>query len=219
VNRFTSFDFGLTSLAAMFHEDWGHLGGVEQVVLARLSPEDESSASESLRKEAAALRQDVIALIDSALSDSQIEVLWCLATGGNYRFLAQESGREFLSRVSDAVRQWEQVYGSAPADSDPDWYTSVVVDRVFEAIAGASYDFSGGEYCGADRSDDEAVRRALDCCARSASPELAFRLLLRIYLANFLPVDPASWVRYGKLAADFSYGEFLLPSLEFLVDS
>jgi hypothetical protein len=218
MERFTSFDFGLTGLAALFHQDWAHLGSVEEVAFAHLSVGQELVASRPLQQEAAALEHDVAVLIDSPLGDSQIELLWTMATGGNYRFNASESGRHFLWRVGAACRQWQQSYGGLPVDVDPLWSTSSVTSRVCDAIAAASFSFPDRGRSEAQQSDVKRLRQSLDSCARSASPELAFRLLLRIYLSNFLPVDRSSWARYQRLAADFSFGEYLLSGLDFLVD-
>ena len=206
MERFTSFDFGLTGLAALFHQDWGHLETPENVVSAYLSPGEGSDVGWALRKQAAALGADVAALLDSSLSDQQIESLWEAATGGNYRFAASESGRGLLRRIGASCDEWQQLHGDAPADADPRWRTSDVVVDVREAVRGASL------------PSHEEWRQSLDACARFASADVAFRLLLRICLANFLAVDPMSWARYQELASVFSYGEDLLPHLAFLVD-
>ncbi|MGG7571747.1 hypothetical protein [Streptomyces sirii] len=139
-----------------------------------------------------------------------------LATEGNYPFGSDEVGRSFLLRVRAACRQWQQVYGAVDAESSPEWISSRVATEVREAIGATPLNLPEQcrEYVDADVS---VLREVLDGCAHSASVELAFRLLLRIHLANFIPVESSSWEAYLRIAEELSLGEELLSSLEFLV--
>lgn len=217
MERFTSFDFGLSGLTALFHQDWIRLGGVEEVVLSHLSVGEACIADEAQQKEAAALERDAAVLARSTLRDSQIELLFSMATAGNYSFQSGETGRALLERIHGACRRWQQEYGGIPAESSPRWFSSDAMAEVCDVIGDTPLHLSDEcrRYCGSAVSE---LRGALDACAQSASAELAFRLLLRIHLANFIPVERSSWARYRIVAAEFSLGEELLSSLDFLVN-
>ncbi|WP_405410261.1 hypothetical protein [Streptomyces decoyicus] len=217
MQRFTTFDFGLTGLAALFHQDWIHLGEVEQVVLAYLSVGEEPCADEDQKKEAAELEKDVAALTGSSLSDDQVELLWTMATGGNYPFRHSETGRTFLERIKTACRQWVRTYGTIDADSNPKWISTQAMSEVRRVIGDTPLNLPDECRTYFD-SDAQALRNALDGCAHSASADLAFRLLLRIHVANFIPVDETSWGSYAGIARRLSLGEDLLSSVEFLVN-
>ncbi|MEU2871026.1 hypothetical protein ABZ769_17735 [Streptomyces olivoreticuli] len=113
------------------------------MILTRLPLGQEAGADEALQKEASALQQDVVALIDSPLSDDQIELLWTrkAATGGNYRFRESETGRDLLQRINNSCCRWQQAHGSSPVDSDPRWCVSSVMSKMYESINGAFFDF------------------------------------------------------------------------------
>ena len=223
--RFTDFDFGLTGLAGQFHQDWTYAGSVDDIALLQLTVEEPNADAEfDAKREAAAIVDDVARLTGSALTDEQIALLWTAATEGNYRFNAGETGRDLLRRIGSTCSQWQRVHGEVKPEYEPGWHSPGATARVREAINGASLSFPEHSrfdwIFGSDDSEGiiAALREALDLSARSASPELAFRLLLRVHLGLLLPVDRASWERYQRLADEFSYGEFLRSSLEFLVD-
>ncbi|MEV7616162.1 hypothetical protein [Streptomyces sp. NPDC089799] len=213
--RFTSFDFGLSGLSALFHEDWIHVGGVEEVVHSYLSIGEALVADEAQQKEAAALEHDVAKLADSSLSEVDIEMLFSMSTSGNYRFQGDETGRVLLGRIGEACRRWQAMYGCVPVEVDAAWSSRVVANEVCDVIAETPLQLPGEfrRYFGSDVSE---LRDALDACVRSAATDLAFRLLLRIHVANFIPVDRSAWMRYEGIAYRLALGEDLLSSLEFL---
>ncbi|MFF4225405.1 hypothetical protein ACFYZH_21430 [Streptomyces abikoensis] len=215
MERFSSFDFGLSGLLSLFHEDWSQVGGVEEVVFSYLSVGEAVVADEAQRKEAAALGRDVAELADSCLSDGSIEMLFSMSTSGNYRFEDDETGRTLLSRIGKTCRSWQETYGCVPAEADAAWSSQEVLNEVCDVISSTPLRLPG-EFCSHFGSGVAELRDALDACARSASADLAFRLLLRIHLANFIPVEYAAWVRYENIASKLAFGEFLLSSLEFL---
>ncbi|MFJ8601563.1 hypothetical protein ACIREM_23190 [Streptomyces shenzhenensis] len=215
MERFTSSDFGLSGLAALFHEDWIHVGGVEEVVYSYLSVGEAPVADEAQQKEAAALERDVAELAGSSLSDGRIEMLFSMSTSWNYRFQGDETGRILLGRIGRACRRWQAIYGCVPVEADAAWSSQVVVNEVCDVIAKTPLQLPGEfrRYFGSEVSE---LRDALDDCVRSASADLAFRFLLRIHVANFIPVDHSAWVRYEGIACRLALGEDLLSSLEFL---
>ncbi|MFD8965405.1 hypothetical protein ACFV0C_10430 [Streptomyces sp. NPDC059568] len=216
MERFTSFDFGLSGLAALFHEDWIHVGRVEEVVYSYLSVGEASVADEAQQKEAAALERDVVDLAGSSLNDGRIEMLFSMSTSWNYRFQGDEKGRVLLGRISRACRRWQAMYGCVPVEADAAWSSQAVVNEVCDVVGETSLQIPEEfrRYFGSEVTE---LRDALDACARSASADLAFRLLLRIHVANFIPVEHSAWVRYEGIASQLALGEDLLSSLEFLL--
>ncbi|MCM2419871.1 hypothetical protein [Streptomyces sp. RKAG293] len=215
MERFTSFDFGLSGLAGLFHQDWTHLGNVEEVVLSYLSVGEESFADEAQQKESTGLASDVVVLADSILAGGQIEMLFSMASGGNYPFRNGETGRVLLERIQGAFRYWQQMYGGAPVEADPKWSSPGILTEVRSVINHTPLNLP--EECRVYfDSDAQKLRDVLDSCARHASPELAFRILLRIHLSNFIPVEQSSWSRYKIIAAELSLGEELVSAVEFL---
>ncbi|WP_327309882.1 hypothetical protein OG730_42740 (plasmid) [Streptomyces sp. NBC_01298] len=193
--RFTPFDFGLPRLAGDFHQDWGYVGEAGDVALESFG----DSAG------AAALEYDVSLLIVSALSDSQIELLWGAATAENYRFEPNESGRDLLRRFQMVARDWQRAHGSIrPEGADPEWGSPELRERVLRAVGAAPLSMG--------------LREVLDVCARTVSVELAFRLLLRLYAAGSHPVAPAVWTEYQEINTAFALGEYVVGAIEYLVE-
>ncbi|MFD9355976.1 hypothetical protein [Streptomyces sp. NPDC060031] len=192
--RFTDFDFGLTRLAGAFHQDWGHAGEVEDVALGCVG------SSEG----AAALEHDASLLMGSALSDGQIELLWEAATSENYRFGPSESGRDLLGRFQAVGRDGQRTHGSARPETDPLWEVPQLRDRVLRAVGAAPLPVE--------------LREVLAVCARTVSAELAFRLLLRLHVAGSAPVAPAAWTEYQEINAAFTLGEYVIETVEYLVE-
>ncbi len=216
VDRFTSFDFGLSYLTELFHQDWDHVGGVEEVVYSYLSTGEEPVADRSSQKNAAALACDVAALIDSSMEDGEIELLLSASTSWNHRFRGDDAGRVLLRRIDGACRRWRDVYGHVPVDFDPEWSSRVVVDEVCNVIRGTPLRLPGQVRRYFD-SDVSKVRDVLDACAKSASADLAFRLLLKMHVANSVPVDGSAWIKYEEVASLLDFGEELMSSVEYLV--
>jgi hypothetical protein len=224
MERFTDFDFGLTHVAEGFHQDWTHAGSVEGVARLYLPrPEDEGEAPFlwSGQLEAAALADDVAQVLGSPLSDDQVSLLWVAATDG-FALTSAGLGRDILRRIGAVCHEWQREFGVVPPEDSPDWHAPEIAARVREAISGATLKFGSRDEWKFATSDLDAVnrdvRQALELLARSVTPDLALRLLLRVHLGSGLTVDKASWTRYERLAADFSYGEFLLSSLDYLVE-
>ncbi|MEK2479133.1 hypothetical protein [Streptomyces noursei] len=216
MKRFTSFDFGLSGLTSLFHEDWSHVGEVEEVVSSYLSVGEGPVADEAQKKEAAALERDVAALACSSLSDGDIEMLFETSTSWNYRFRTSETGRALLGRIDSACRRWQKTYGRVSAEADPMWSSPSVVNEVCDLIKSTPLQPSGEflRYFGSGISE---LRDALDRCARRVSADLAFRLLLRVHLANFISVERDYWARYEGVSSRLALGEDLLSSVEFLI--
>ncbi|MFI5868387.1 hypothetical protein [Streptomyces sp. NPDC051546] len=153
---------------------------------------------------AAALEHDTSLLIGSDLSDGQIQLLWDAITAGNYYFEQNESGRDLLRRLQAVSRDWQRVHGAVPPETDPQWETPELRNRVLQAVGAAPL--------------SAELSELLASCAQTVSPELAFRLLLRLYLASHIPVAPNVWTEYQEISTCFMLGEEVIEALDFLVE-
>lgn len=193
--RLTPFDFGLSWLAGFFHQDWRHAGSVEGVFLQAVGSS----------RTAATVEHDADLLIGSTLSNEQIEQLWLAMTPPLcYRFTPSESGRDLLHRFRAVSRDWQRQHGSSCPESDPEWETPELRDRVLRAVRSAPL--------------SAELQEVLAVCAGTVSAELAFRLLLRVYLTGVIPVVPAIWTEYQEINTAFALGEYVIEALEFLVE-
>ncbi|MFD8494919.1 hypothetical protein [Amycolatopsis sp. NPDC059657] len=192
---FTDFDFGITGLASQFHQDWSHVGGPMDVVEVGMHPGGDRSG-------VVALRNDVILLRDG-LSSAEIENLWnasCygfklgdpaigVPTGTRWmELIAERCGRRLVEH--DAL----EVEVPGPGHQ----LASAVEAEVIEVLP----------------ADD--VRAALIRCVRQCSPDLAFRLLLRIINQRGCVLSTAQYERYIRLGEEFGYGEFVVSDIEYL---
>ncbi|WP_173142657.1 hypothetical protein [Kibdelosporangium persicum] len=62
------------------------------------------------------------------------------------------------------------------------------------------------------------LHRSLHMCAEEISPDLAFRCLLRVLVTVDLSIDRQQYARFVDLGARFSYGDFLVSTIEFLIE-
>ncbi|MFB9431232.1 hypothetical protein [Streptoalloteichus tenebrarius] len=168
------------------------MGGVEEVVHSCLSVGESAVADEAQQRGADALERDVTELAASPLSDRRIEQLFSMAASWNYCFRGDETARAFVERINITCRQWKEIYGRVPAEADAAWASQDVVAELRDMLA---------------------------TCARSASADLACRLLLRIRIANFVPVEFFARVRCERVASRLALGEEPLSSLEFLASA
>ncbi|MCX5301640.1 hypothetical protein OG898_35115 [Streptomyces sp. NBC_00193] len=193
--RFTPFDFGLSWLAGFFHQDWTHAGSVEDVFLEAVGT----------GRTAATVEHDADLLIGSTLSNEQIELLWLAMTERHcYWFTPPETGRDLLHRFRTVSRDWQQQHGTSCLESDPEWETPELRGRVLRAIKTAPL--------------PAKLQEVLAVCAGTVSAELAFRLLLRVYLTGSIPVAPAIWTEYQEINTAFALGEYVIEAIEFLVE-
>ncbi|MFC4329909.1 hypothetical protein ACFPC0_19340 [Streptomyces andamanensis] len=198
MQRFTDFEFGVPWVMGFFHADWTHSGDTPAEVVANHFAEEDD-------REVLAVRRDALTLLDG-LAPEAVGALW-------------SAGAEYLP-------------GAAPADGTA-WTRTVValcdarLSAATEPAALSGADLEDG------RDQEEAVvaeiaglsflaadvRDALTACARRGTPDLAFRILLRV-----LRGTPGAWLapdRYARMEAigtALRLGEFVVDAVQYLVD-
>lgn len=192
--------FGLPLLAGVFHgTDWKYQGTVAENIRS-LVGNDAVSAPGSY---AAVLLEDVRRLLDSALSDAAVTVLW--RTGSrrlcvDASFDADEGFdadvRAWLERVARACRERLRevdpgyVPYLSPARTD---LAGAVLREVREAAR-------------AEAAEVRDVARVLEDVVATVDPDLGFRLLLQILFTYDVPVPDARRERYRALGERLGFG-------------
>ncbi|ANH91789.1 hypothetical protein A8713_11930 [Streptomyces sp. SAT1] len=198
MQRFTDFEFGVPWVMGFFHADGSHSGDTPVEVVA-------NHFAEEADQEILAVRRDALTLLDG-LAPEAVGALW-------------SAGAEYLPGAEPA--EWTAWTRTVVALCDA--RLSAVTDPV--ALSGADLEdgrdqeeavvaeIAGLSFLAAD------VRDALTECARRGTPDLAFRILLRV-----LRSTPGAWLapdRYARMeaiGAALRLGEFVVDSVQYLVD-
>ncbi|MFK0155465.1 hypothetical protein ACIQVK_25740 [Streptomyces sp. NPDC090493] len=209
MHRTDEFDFGVTWLMSQFHEDWSH-NGPTAVAAAEYHLWDELApdAVFAVRKDARLLGR---------LPSGTIEALWQAGTA---------TGPVFFSGGPTGVSSGKQWMEALVALCDA-WLARNAVDGVDpSAVPGAT---DGEELAdailaeiGAARFVPDEVRRDLAECVRHCTPDLAFRLLLRVMAEAGAQRDsvlsPEHYARLEELGSALHYGEYVVDAVKFMVD-
>ena len=190
MQRFTEFEFGVPWVMVFYYQDWIYDGPTVADVAAKHLPE---AADEMVL----AVRRDARILLDNLPSET-LEVLWTAGAACMPSFEGT-SGSEWTRTVvalCDAqLSARADVRPLTGADTEDGW------DQRDAVIA----EIERAELLTAE------VRDALVDCARRCTPDLAFRILLRV-MAN-VPAGSLSPEQYAKLetiGSAFQYGEFVV---------
>jgi len=204
--RFTEDDFGVTHLAALFHQDWRAEGTDWGLV--------ESYIGEMPIPYVRALAEDALLLTDRGTPDV-VATLWESATGSNHR-LDRHAVAAWFGRIASVSES--RLMGSDQSEmrSSSEYMYGELRDKVVLEIAriGRRLDDAVEKNSWAKIS---GVAASLKSCAADISPELAIRFLLRAlmeYSCNIRTAEYAMLVDFGR---DFSYGEFVVSRVKYLV--
>ncbi|MFJ1606471.1 contact-dependent growth inhibition system immunity protein [Streptomyces sp. NPDC088253] len=197
--RFTEFGFGASWVMGFFHQDWTYDGPTAADVVAKhLAVEADEVVL--------AVRRDARTLLDNLPSET-LEVLW--TAGAQYMASFEgTSGAEWTRTViglCDArLAGKADVCPLTGADTEDGWACR---DAVVAEIETA-------EFLAAE------VREALVDCARHCTPDLAFRVLLSTVVndASHRSLSPEQYTRMESIGSALLYGEFVVDSVEFLVE-
>ncbi|MEU2880537.1 hypothetical protein [Streptomyces sp. NPDC007070] len=197
--RFTPFDFGVTTVMSLFHQDWIHDGETAADVVAEY-------LAQSQDEQALAVRRDA-RLLD-ALPSSTLEVLW--EAGSQYMpaFHLVGGGAEWTRTVADLcdarLSAHTEVHALTGADAEEGAACLDAVVAEIEAV----------------RLLPAEVRSALTECARRCSPDLAFRVLLKAisYAPAEITLSAARYARMEAIGSALRYGEFVVDSVAYLVE-
>ncbi|KOG31825.1 contact-dependent growth inhibition system immunity protein [Streptomyces resistomycificus] len=199
MQRFTEFSFGVPWVMSFFHQDWSHDGPTAADVVTKHLAEESCEEVLAVRRDAGTLAE--------ALPSETLEVLW--TAGAQYMpGFVRTTGAEWTRTVAglcDARLSTEaDVRPLTGADTEDGWSQQ---DAVVAEIETA-------EFLAAD------VREALVDCARGCTPELAFRVLLRAVVnAPGATLSPGRYRRLETIGSALHYGEFVVDSVRFLVES
>ncbi|MCX4971338.1 hypothetical protein OG266_13490 [Streptomyces sp. NBC_00554] len=195
--RFTPFDFGVTRVMSLFHQDWKHEGDTPADAVANDLARSEDEHVLAVRRDARAL---------DSLSSPALEVLW-------------EAGCQYMPAFEDlgGGTTWTRtVAGLCDA--------RLSANATGHVLTGA--DAEDGTACldavvaeiGEARFLTAEVRSALTDCARHCTPDLAFRILLRaMRCAPEVSLSAAQYTRLEAIGAAMRYGEFLVDSVRYQV--
>jgi hypothetical protein len=196
-------DYGITALATLFHMDWMH-EEADQIVVRFVS---------AAADEAAVVRDDARRLLGMGLTDADLRDLWS-ALGWH----SPRSGREWFDWI--AAECDKRLEGLAPGDQDYGLSLEPFRDEALAARVIAEIDVLGpSSQRGAKARWEPVAERMKDvlrrCCVE-ASPELGFRLLLRILVQNSIGIGADQYERYEVLARDFRQGEYPVGTVRYL---
>lgn len=196
-------DYGITALASLFHMDWMH-EEADQIVVRFVT---------AAADEAAAVRDDARRLLGTSLSDADLKALWS-ALGWHQPL----SSRDWFAWIASECEK--RLEGLTPEDEDYGLSLEPFRDEALTARVIAEIDVLGPSHDAglsarweqiADRME-EVLRQ---CCVQ-ASPELGFRLLLRLLVEHTIGIDCDQYERYEALARDFRQGEYPVATVRYL---
>jgi hypothetical protein len=199
VERFTAFDFGASWVMSFFHQDWTYDGPTAADVVAK-------HLAVAADEVALAVRRDARTLLDNLPSET-LEVLWNAGT----QYMASFEGtsgsawtRTVVGLCDARLAAKTDVPPLTGADTEDGWACR---DAVIAEIERA-------EFLAAE------VREALVACARHCTPDLAFRVLLSTMVndASDRSLSPEQYARMETIGSALLYGEFVVDSVEFLVE-
>ncbi|MEU8468415.1 hypothetical protein AB0F30_10865 [Streptomyces sp. NPDC029006] len=196
--RFTLFDFGVSRVMGLFHQDWTHDGDTAADVVA-------GHLAESVDEQALAVRRDASVL--GNLPSPALEVLWY--AGAQYMPGLQPLGggagwtRTVVQLCDARLAASTDVRPLTGADTEDG---TACLDAVLAEIEAAQ--FLAAE-----------VRAALADCAHRCTPDVAFRLLLRtIRCAPDASLSCEQYTRLEAIGSALRYGEFVVDFVKYLVE-
>ncbi|WP_328941714.1 hypothetical protein OG259_08630 [Streptomyces sp. NBC_00250] len=194
---FASGRFGLPMLAAALHGSERTYGGSPREHIQRIADDGPGRTPGAY---AAVLLDDVWRLLDSALSEQAIGLLWRTAAG-RLNVLDEDEfdtdGRDWLDQVS-------QVCHAHLAEVDPAYAPFLAPART-ELTEAVLREVRDAVHVGAEQVRGAA--RVLEDVVTAVDPDLGFRLLLQVLTAYEVPVGEARRVRYRALAAQLGFSE------------
>ncbi|MFJ5971699.1 hypothetical protein [Streptomyces sp. NPDC093060] len=198
--RFTDFDFGVSWVMSLFHQDWTYDGDTAGDVVAKY-------LAASADEEALAVRRD--ARILGNLASPTLEVLWYAGTQymANLQYLggAAEWARTVVGLCDTRLSASADVRPLTGADTEDGM---ACLDAVVAEIEGAQF-------------LEAEVRAALIDCARRCTPDVAFRVLLRAVRCapDYPSLSSEQYTRLEAIGSALQYGEFVVDSVKYLVEN
>lgn len=196
--RFCEFDFGVSWVMGLFHQDWGHDGPTAADVVAK-------HLAAEVDAEVLAVRRDARTLADG-LPSATVETLW--TAGAEYMpGFAGTTGSAWTRTVVGLCDARLSTHPDVRPLTGADTEDGLACrDAVVAEIEGAG--FLAAE-----------VRAALVDCARRCTPDLAFRILLRAVVnTRGAALSAERYARLEAIGSALHYGEYVVDAVEFLVE-
>lgn len=194
-----AFGFGLPGLSGMFDGEWNtwrYEGtGTPREHVERLARADSGTTPGA---QAAVLLEDVTRLLDSALADDTVTVLWRTAARRRHAVDAFDAdGRTWLREIAAVCT--ERLTATAPAYapfvSPP---RTDLTDPVVREVQDITQQLNRA-------TGIDVTAATLERIVASVDADLGFRLLLRIVEAYDIPVTAAQYTRYQTLGERLGY--------------
>ncbi|MER7836695.1 contact-dependent growth inhibition system immunity protein [Streptomyces sp. NPDC096040] len=198
MRRFSDFDFGVSWVMALFHQDWMYKGPTAADLVAKhLAAEADG--------EVLAVRRDARTLLDNLPSET-LEVLW-------------RAGAEYIPGfVGTTGSEWTRtVVGlcDAQLSARPDVRPLMGADTE-DGLAhrdAVVAEIERVEFLPAE------VREALVDCACHCTPDLALRILVRaVWNTPRQSLSADQYARLEAIGAALHYGEYVVDAVKFMVD-
>lgn len=168
----------------------------------------------------AAVLDDTLRLLESALPSDVLTTLWLTATrrGHDLEHFGID-GRDWLRQIADmCVNQLRTVNPSFTATT-PEAASDALAEVVLDELAQIAPELTAV----IERSSSSAplykVSGAVPVLEQTIAlvdPDLGFRLLLRALSAYWVPISQARFDRYEALGERFGFGEFLVNEVHHL---
>ncbi|MGX1567817.1 hypothetical protein [Streptomyces sp. NPDC055506] len=210
MERHTEFMFGVPWIMEFFHQDWKlDASTPAEAVTNEFVEELEPAAVLSVRR-------DALLLLDN-LTSAQIKALWKGGAEATESFFPRHVGEgdEWMRQVIGVCDAWLSRRADTPVLSDADRYGGV---ELAGDVLAEVHEFRSVL--------DTEVTDALAECARSCTPDLAFRLLLRALpkksaslSPEYLYLSEEQYARLEALGNAFHYGEYVVSEIKYLVDT
>ncbi|MER8013262.1 hypothetical protein ACIQ7S_09985 [Streptomyces griseoluteus] len=196
--RFSDFDFGVTEVMGLFHQDWIHDGDTAADVVA-------GHLAQSPDEQALAVRRDARSL--GALPSAALEVLWDAGAQYMPAFRLVGGGAEWTRTVAGLCEARLSAAGNVRPLTGADTEDGAAcLDAVVAEIEET-------------RFLDAEVRAALTECASRSTPDVAFRVLLRaIRCAPAASLSPERYTRLEAIGSALHYGEYVVDDVRYLVE-
>lgn len=198
--RFTGFNFGITELTSMFHQDWTNEGDALDVLRMHLWNGQDA-------REVHALHRDALQLLEG-LSAGQIQTLWLASTHGRAAFGTEStSAQKWMRVILTECEKWHRDRSDPPlgeVDTDSGFALGAEIKEIIVEFSHSGLTSHTAE--------------ALCNCVQNCSPDLALRFLFRIISSEGLSISNAQYATLLRLGVDLGYGEFLVTEVDYLVD-
>ncbi|MFK8846582.1 hypothetical protein [Streptomyces sp. Ac-502] len=198
MQRFTEDDFGITRLMSAFHLDWSNYAKSEYEVLEAALGEGADT------RDVMSLRHDAALLFDR-LPSGVVEELWGAGIEASGFFGRRvPSGTQWTGSIIERCDAWlsqrESISRGRADQCDGHDSASAILLEI-----------QGTDHLGTE------LTSALTQCVRLCTPDLAFRILLRVLLCKGEAISHEQYEKFQSIGADLGYGEFLISAPEHLV--